>query len=86
MEIKDKLIKKLVPLGLVCGAQFSDDKAWYRALVLSVNSDETVDVNYVDYGNSERLPFSAVRKLPDSFLALPRQVRVMAMRTESVML
>ncbi|KXJ22761.1 RING finger protein 17 [Exaiptasia diaphana] len=61
--------------GLVCGAKFTEDKAWYRALVIGVNSDETLDVNYVDYGNSERLPFSALRKLPDSLLALPRQAR-----------
>lgn len=66
----------IINAGLVCGAQFTEDKAWYRALVIGVNSDETLDVNYVDYGNSERLPFSALRKLPDSLLALPRQVRL----------
>ena len=39
-----------------------------------VNSDETVDVTYVDFGNSEKLPFSDIRKLPDMFLRLPKQV------------
>ncbi|XP_031556532.1 RING finger protein 17-like isoform X2 [Actinia tenebrosa] len=59
--------------GLVCSARFTEDKSWYRALVVGVNSDETVDVTYVDYGNAETLPFSEIRKLPDSLLGLPRQ-------------
>ena len=40
----------------------------------AVNSDETVNVTYVDFGNSEKLPFSEIRKLPDMFLRLPKQV------------
>lgn len=42
----------------------------------AVNSDETVEVTYVDFGNSERLPFADIRKLPDMFLRLAKQVRV----------
>jgi len=59
--------------GLVCAARFTEDKVWYRALVTGVNSDETVDVTYVDFGNSEKLPFSDIRKLPDMFLRLAKQ-------------
>ena len=43
--------------------------------VTAVHSDETVDVSYVDFGNSETRPFSEIRKLPDMFLTLPKQVR-----------
>ena len=39
-----------------------------------VNSDDTVNVAYVDFGNCETLPFSDIRKLPDMYLRLPRQV------------
>ena len=42
-----------------------------------MNSDDTVDVTYVDFGNSERLPFADIRKLPDMFLRLAKQVRVL---------
>lgn len=59
--------------GLLCAGRFTEDKIWYRALVTGVNSDETVDVTYVDFGNSEKLPFSDIRKLPDMFLRLPKQ-------------
>lgn len=41
----------------------------------AVHSDETVDVTYVDFGNSERVPFAEIRKLPDMFLRLAKQVR-----------
>ena len=43
----------------------------------AVNSDETVDVTYVDFGNSEKLPFADIRKLPDMFLRLAKQVIVL---------
>jgi len=42
-------------------------------LVTGVNSDDTVNVAYVDFGNCETLPFSDIRKLPDMYLRLPRQ-------------
>ncbi|XP_067050162.1 tudor domain-containing protein 1-like isoform X2 [Acropora muricata] len=59
--------------GLLCAARFTEDKIWYRALVTGVNSDDTVNVVYVDFGNCETLPFSDIRKLPDMYLRLPRQ-------------
>ncbi|XP_015777943.1 PREDICTED: RING finger protein 17-like [Acropora digitifera] len=59
--------------GLLCAARFTEDKIWYRALVIGVNSDDTVNVVYVDFGNCETLPFSDIRKLPDMYLRLPRQ-------------
>ena len=43
----------------------------------AVNSDETVDVTYVDFGNSEKLPFADIRKLPDMFLRLAKQVIIL---------
>lgn len=52
-------------------AQFSDD-AWYRAKVIKVINDE-YQVQYVDYGNSEIIPATRIRKLPNEFKALPFQ-------------
>jgi len=54
-------------------------RRYYQAKIffncfIGVNSDETVDVTYVDFGNSEKLPFSDIRKLPDMFLRLAKQV------------
>ena len=42
--------------------------------IAAVHNDEKVDVSYVDFGNSEKLSFAELRKLPDMFLRLPKQV------------
>ena len=59
--------------NFVCAAKFSADKSWYRAQVLNVNVDDTVEVEYVDYGNREILPFSDLRRIPDMYLEMSQQ-------------
>ena len=39
-------------LGQVCVARFPDDGLWYRALITASPTQQTVEVFYVDYGNS----------------------------------
>lgn len=49
--------------GQLCIAQFHRDLKWYRAKVLSVNSeDSTVKVYFVDYGNVEICKATELRK------------------------
>lgn len=59
--------------NLVCAARFSADNLWYRAKVLNVYHDDTVEVEYVDYGNHECIPFSDLRRIPDMYLEMPQQ-------------
>ncbi|NXX86387.1 TDRD1 protein, partial [Urocolius indicus] len=59
--------------GEPCCAFFSGDGNWYRALVRNVNSDGTVKVYFVDYGNVEEVPLNKIRKISPSFLKLPFQ-------------
>ena len=59
--------------GLVCAARFTGDNVWYRALVTKVTADKIVQVFYVDFGNSEELPFSEIRRIPDHMTQLPMQ-------------
>ena len=42
--------------------------------ISDVNHDETVLVEYVDFGNEEALDFKDIKKIPDMYLRLPRQV------------
>eukprot|EP01068_Selenidium_serpulae_P006230 Selendium_serpulae@DN4319_c0_g1_i14.p1 len=49
----------------IVAAQFSVDNEWYRAQVAKVSGD-SADVFYIDYGNTETLPLSALRKLPEA--------------------
>ena len=58
--------------GDPCCAQFSEDGCWYRAVVLSTAS-KGVTVLYIDYGNSETVPSSKIKKLIPKFSELPQQ-------------
>jgi staphylococcal nuclease domain-containing protein 1 len=60
--------------GDMVSARFSVDQQWYRARVLRANpAKKQAEVQFVDYGNSEQLPFSELRTLDGSFKSLPSQ-------------
>jgi len=44
-------------------AQFTADDTWYRARVLKVMDNNEYKVQYVDYGNTEVIPGSRIRRL-----------------------
>ena len=52
-----------------CAAKYTDGE-WYRAEVLSLLKGETVQVNFVDYGNSEYVNLKDVRVLNQNFIDL----------------
>ncbi|CAI2177546.1 18398_t:CDS:10 [Funneliformis geosporum] len=55
-------------------AQFTGDDQWYRAKIRRVIPEsKSVEVIYIDYGNSEVIPLTRVRQLPDKFKQLPFQ-------------
>ena len=58
--------------GDPCCAQFSEDGCWYRAIVISTMPNG-VTVLYIDYGNSETVPASKIKKLIPKFSELPQQ-------------
>lgn len=51
--------------GEVCSAKSVNDEQWYRARILETGSD--TKVLYIDYGNSETVPVSNLRKLDSAF-------------------
>lgn len=60
-------------VGMVCAAQYTVDRQWYRAEVLSLPGGAMVEVQYVDFGNKEVLHNRFLRKLFDRFLKLGKQ-------------
>ncbi|XP_076320175.1 uncharacterized protein LOC143230461 [Tachypleus tridentatus] len=56
-----------------CVAQFSEDGAWYRALVTKVLPSGEYEVLFVDYGNSECCHQDVVKCIKPQFLNLPKQ-------------
>lgn len=55
---------------MICAAQYSVDKQWYRARVLELPGGAQVKVQYVDFGNTEVLHHQSLKKLFDKFFKL----------------
>lgn len=61
-----------VSVGQACCALY-EDGSWYRGLVVGIQSVDSIEVFYVDYGNKARLPLSSLRVLRSQFIKLPAQ-------------
>ena len=59
-------------VGELVVAQFSADGSWYRGEVLKL-LEKQVEINYIDFGNSETVEFSNVRKPKPFCKTLPAQ-------------
>lgn len=59
--------------GDIVSAKFSQDGVWYRARVRRNDRDnKTSEVVYIDYGNSETQPWSALRPLDQARFGIPK--------------
>lgn len=61
------LIKKPYRYKMCC-AQFSADNTWYRAFVLDELQNETLLIQYIDYGNVEVLPAKQVHIIANEWV------------------
>lgn len=53
--------------GMACLARYSEDKSLYRAVIQKVQANGC-RVTFIDYGNSEFVPFSEIFEIPQKFL------------------
>ncbi|XP_032831587.1 tudor and KH domain-containing protein isoform X4 [Petromyzon marinus] len=60
-------------IGDVVSAPFDHASVWYRARVARPPSADTVELYYVDYGDSAVVPAGSLRPLRSDFLSLPFQ-------------
>jgi hypothetical protein len=60
-------------VGEFYAGQFTDG-SWYRCHVDALHPDRQVSVSYIDYGNTETIPYSKLRPLQQQWCALPGQV------------
>ena len=54
-------------------AKYAVDDSWYRAEVVEVRADSTVEVSFIDYGNVESISPDKLIMCPEHFLDLPAQ-------------
>jgi tudor domain-containing protein 1/4/6/7 len=59
-----------------CVCKYSGDDMWYRAKVIGIPGGKQVDVQYVDFGNTERVPYLRLRKILDHFIMMSVQVNI----------
>lgn len=64
------LTSSSLKIGSYCMAQYSEDEAWYRAQIISCESEDTCKVFFIDYGNSEDVSLSQV--IIFIFFSLPK--------------
>lgn len=58
--------------GMMVVAKFSEDNAWYRGTVRSF-SGRTADVEFVDFGNSDKVDVDSLRQIDKQFSNIPAQ-------------
>lgn len=56
---------------MAVAARYTIDGVWYRAKILSLPEPRMVTVHYIDFGNSETLPWDRLRVLDKSLIAIP---------------
>ncbi|KAG9347589.1 hypothetical protein JZ751_005159 [Albula glossodonta] len=71
LAVKHVDIKELQPGDLV-KAEFADDCSWYRATVVEKTENNTVDVEFIDFGNRAIVSSSKIGRLDKQFLEHPR--------------
>lgn len=63
-----------IAVGCIYIVQYVEDSRWYRARVLGANmADQSCEVFFLDYGNTEIVPLTCVRNAEDRFCELPPQ-------------
>ena len=59
-------------VGSFCCVKFTEDQEWYRAVVTELLSDTQAEVLFIDYGNSEVVAISSIKKLSTELFEIPK--------------
>lgn len=62
---------------MAVAARYSIDNTWYRAKITSLPESRLVNIYYIDYGNSETLPWDQLRVLYEHFIEIPPLVSIL---------
>lgn len=63
---------KTLQEGDLISALYAEDEAWYRAVVKKINDDDSILVEFIDFGNEASVEANMVDGLKNKFLDTPR--------------
>uniref|UniRef100_A0A2K5D8L5 Tudor domain containing 15 n=1 Tax=Aotus nancymaae TaxID=37293 RepID=A0A2K5D8L5_AOTNA len=66
----DEMVLRKPEPGLFCCARYSKDRYFYRAVITEINGYK-INVYFLDYGNTDSIPFFDVKILLPEFCELP---------------
>ncbi|XP_034943133.1 RING finger protein 17 [Chelonus insularis] len=58
--------------GDPCVALYHDDNCWYRCTIINSDMDKLVQVQFVDWGNTDWVSYNDIRKIKPCWLSLPK--------------
>ena len=61
--LHQKMLLLCFQVGDICCAPFECDSQWYRARILEMNEDGTVELYYVDFGDSGQISKDKLREI-----------------------
>ena len=66
------VIPENVSVDMCCLAMFSEDECWYRARITDILTPDQVNIQFVDYGNTDSVDRSNLRVLTSDLVSLPQ--------------
>ena len=63
LTLHQKIVLLCFQVGDICCAPFEFDSQWYRARILEMNEDGTVELYYVDFGDSGQISKDKLREI-----------------------
>ena len=67
---KEELVLVDPAENLPCVAQFTEDEAWYRAIIADI-TDNQATVIFIDYGNTDTVRLDSLKEVIGDFLKIP---------------
>ncbi|XP_061228263.1 tudor domain-containing protein 6 [Neopsephotus bourkii] len=62
---------QLCQVGDLISAAYSEDSLWYRAVVKEKTSDNLINIQYIDYGNTSVINVGGAHRLPEGLSSIP---------------
>ncbi|XP_063243683.1 RING finger protein 17 isoform X2 [Bacillus rossius redtenbacheri] len=73
IEAQEQAVLNIPFIGQPCCACYTEDRQWYRAMIVDIFDDLQAKIVYVDYGNTEIVTAHSLHEMKPEWLELPVQ-------------